>query len=260
MIESKSTKESVANAYNESVSIVFRKKEQETNVLLLPETSEQKIKKAINNNYKNRFALSSIILIGLNDEIYKIYSEVQTMIQNALNDGCKKRGIYLERNQLHLTIFIDEITYSDSFFLSLTRIKSELEADAKKISPFYVKLMGPILMPDGVIVMEYSITEPEFLYLREESFKRSQARNFPKGHFAFKPNIFHSNIFIITDNTTTRNELMEIKVGIKRLRNIYKPHILRISELAVASAIEESRTFKEVKLISLSQKGEYHEK
>ena len=246
-----------ARSYQRNVESVFAQKMDETDRLLMRDDDQGKIKQAISGNHKDRFALSSLVLAGDNSDVYRAYVDVQDIIEDVLRDHAHKRGVYLARDQMHITIFVDEIT-RNPFHLSLEQISREMAQDASVITPFNITLVGPVLMPDGVVVMEYAITDPQFLHLRKMAENRGRMRHFPEGHSSFTPNIFHSNVAVITDDTLTWDEFVNIRDRVMAYRKNFQPINFKVNKISVASAIEKTRTFVEVAHIPLSSPVNEH--
>ncbi|MBF0479801.1 MAG: hypothetical protein HQL26_09990 [Candidatus Omnitrophica bacterium] len=201
------------------------------------------------------------ILVNDSIEIRKIYDEVQQIVREEL--GKETDIINMNLDEIHVTISNEDIDPAGSLTLTLKDLADDIRQDIQGIHPFNIKLIGPLLMSNGAIIMEYTTDAPEFLYLRKKAEQRIKYRKTQKilsdGNKAFVPNIFHSTVAVIRDPKVSKEKLKKIfnRLNLYR-REINKPNF-QVTKITATRLRDSDKRFVESVNIDLPNIGISHD-
>ncbi len=180
----------------------------------------------------------------------RIYQEVQALVKGKV--GKDTPVINMSLNELHVTISNDEIAPEGALTLSWRELTEALAQDKREFKPFDISLVGPHVMPSGVVVMEYTTAAPEFLQLRKAALARHKVRQLPEGHRSFVPDIMHSTVTVIRDPQIPQQVLQGLKQELDDYRSKLQPVHIRVNTITATHFREEDRRFVESQDMGLS--------
>ena len=204
-------------------------------------TSSQAVVDAISHNNGNRESMFHHILVAGNQDVRRIYKAVQDLVKE--NVGKDTPVINMSLDELHVTISNDEIAPMGALTLSLQELTDALRQDNGDLRPFDIALVGPHLMPNGVVVMEYTTSAPAFLQLRKAALARYKAHPLSEDNRDFVPNIMHSTVAVIRDPQIPRQALQALKVKLDDYRSKLQPVHITVNTITATHFLEESRRF-----------------
>jgi len=129
-------------------------------------TDAQIISEKIKKNNGNKESMFHHVRVYANEEIRQRYDQVQKIVREILGEDIKV--INMELDEIHVTITNDDVAPREELTLTLEQLEREVRKDVEGVSPFNIQLVGPHLNNNGVMIMEYTTSASEFLYLRKK--------------------------------------------------------------------------------------------
>jgi ankyrin repeat protein/Tfp pilus assembly protein PilF len=190
-------------------------------------------------------------------DIRQVYQQTQEILHDVL--GGQAGVVDMDLNEIHVTIANDDIDAPEKFFLTLDQLLKEVSADAKNVAPFSITLIGPRLMKNGVVVMEFTTDAPEFLHLRRKAEQRinerKQKKQLSATNRAFAPDIIHSTVSDLRDTRATYRQMQEIFNRLDKLRQETTPVTITVDKMVATHFRESDRRFIESREIPLADQA-----
>ncbi len=216
---------------------VFVKKDQETvEWLNLPVEEFSKEEEEDNKSLSGK-ALYINVPLDQSQKLAEYYSKVNRLVADALDDPDQQKATYDDIDDRHMTVAnIDVGEYPLQF--SVDEIYDEVKKDINEneIGPFEIELIGPHLMPNGVIVFEYKVLAEEFVTLRRlQSERMEQKKKRLDKNRAYVPNIYHGTANRIFRTAPYQDALRKLNEEFKQMREelVEKKVVISVKEARV---------------------------
>lgn len=250
------TREDAFN-YQQDVREAFQQKSEQARQMFSSETDSQEYKDLIR---KNRDAKGTALFInaplGQDARLRQEYKNVQDIVAEHLREMPLEGRNYAILDEIHLTVANMEITDgSHRLTRTLEDVLSEAKEDAEKygVKSFELKLIGPRLMRDSAVVMEYEILDPDFLQMRKAAEERIKQADIG-ANTAFAPDIYHSTVALITNPDASKETLRKLSDTMDKVRDEISKRDLRatINTMQVTQYDVAQRKFLKSEQYSLS--------
>ncbi|MFH0754129.1 MAG: PEP/pyruvate-binding domain-containing protein [Candidatus Omnitrophota bacterium] len=184
------------------------------------------------------------------------YADVQEGVRGVLGQNSSIMNVALDK--IHLTIAPEGFQVGPTPFPSFQEVVDEVSKDiGQSFGAFDIRLLGPRLMPDGAVIMEFEITDPKFLYLR----KRAQQRQDQRKAMGISsesveirvPDIFHSTVSLVTDTGVSQEHMKALFEYLERYRANMVPIDIKVRQIAVIQGIGKSRSYSKIEQLPLDQ-------
>ena len=247
----------------DAVAEKFRELDGKADALFSDPDKKEELRYLIERNTGHQQSLFHHIQVSTDSRIRNVYQEVQSLVGRVLgNDG---HVLPVNLDEIHVTVSGEQIGPEENFVITLDELAALVQEDIRQgpVHPFPIRLLGPRLMPNGVIIMEYTTSAPEFFYLRQRSGQRINERKtrLPADVRGFEQNIIHSTVAVIRDPLVGQDKLRELKKSIDAYRLGFVPIDFRVEQITMTSFLEEERKFiksvvLDLQVISGRQNGE----
>ena len=221
-------------------------------------TGAQKVARNIRDNNGNAESMLQHIQLNDNLKIRGIYEYVQQEIIRKVV-GADTPVLDMNLDEIHVTIANDDVAPHESLSITLDQLERDIREDARGVKPFNIELVGPHLMSDGVVVMEYTTTAPEFLYLRKKAADRRSHRHLSQGNSASIPDIMHSTVSSIRDPKVSQETLHKLKERLDAYRSSLMPIEAVVNKITATHFRQIDRRFiepRDIPLVSTVFNGE----
>ena len=235
--------------YQAEVRRKFIESDEKARLQFSPETPLAQLEESIRTNNKDLVTFAHNVMVGGNASIREVYRDVQRIVREMSGENAPV--VEMSLDEIHVTIANDEIAPGGALTLTLDQLMRDLQEEARGVQAFDIQLVGPHLMANGVVVMEYTTKAPEFLYLRHQAEKRMAALSLPKGNRAFVPGIIHSTVSIIRDSKIAPDTLRQIQIRLEQYRQRLTPISVRAEKITAVNFREQDRRVIEARDIQL---------
>ncbi len=216
------------------------------------QTAPSVVEEAIKKNNGIEASLFHHMQVSQEQEISEVYGRVQGMVYAELGKDIPVLNVNLD--EIHVTIANDDVAPQEKLSFTLKQLVEDIREDAKGVGAFKISLVGPHLMPNGAVVMEYTTAAPEFLYLRKKAEQRRHLRQLSEGNRASVPTIMHSTVSVIRDPKISQEKLEQLRKKLNEYRASLQPIEVRIDEITVTHFDEATRRFLASEKVLLGEK------
>ena len=229
----------------DAVAEKFRELDGKADALFSDPARQDELPSLIGRNTGHQQSLFHHVQVSTDSRIRNVYQEVQSLVGRVLGDAGDVFSVNL--GEIHVTLSGEQIGPEEKFVITLDELAALVQEDVQqgRVLPFSIRLLGPRLMPNGVVIMEYTTSAPEFFYLRQRSGQRINERKarLPADVRGFEQNIIHSAVAVIRNPLIGQDKLRELKKNIDVYRHEFLPIDFRVEQITVTSFLEEERKF-----------------
>ncbi len=216
------------------------------------QTAPSVVEEAINKNNGIEASLFHHMRVSQERQIREVYEKVQGMVNAELGKDIPVLNVNLD--EIHVTIANDDVAAQEKLSVTLKQLLEDIREDTKGVGAFKISLVGPHLMPNGAVVMEYTTAAPEFLYLRNKAEQRRRLRQLSEGNRASVPPIMHSTVSVIRAPKISQEKLEQLRKKLNEYRASLQPIEVRIDEITVTHFDEATRRFLASNKVLLGEK------
>jgi hypothetical protein len=238
-----------ATSYAAEVWQRFTQFDQEARTQFDPQqTPASVVAEAISRNNGNGESYFHHIQVSGHEHIRAVYGETQRIVRDAV--GKDTEALHMNLDEIHVTIANDDVDAPDKLSLTLDELAGALRQDIQGVGPFTIELVGPHLMKNGAVVMEYTTSAPALLHLRKKAEARRAQRSLSESNRAFVPNIIHSTVSVVRDPAIPQEVLGELHRKLSEYRQGLKAIPVEVTAITATRLNESDRRFIESRSVA----------
>ena len=242
-----------AKEYQANVKGIMASLDHNAQVQFSTQTPPGILAQAIETNFRPEDSLFLNIQVSADRRAQKAYRDVQDIVKETL--GADVPVLNMNLDETHVTLAGDDIMPGKNLTPVLNQMAEEFRRDIQGVKSFNISIVGPHVTPNGVVIMEYTTSAPEFIYLRRSAEKRileiRPSHGLSKGGSAYVPNIIHSTIAVIRDPHINQRDLARLKERIDSYREALGPIEIKVTEITATHLRGADRRFIESRHMSL---------